>query len=1501
MPVRNWPDPAEERAAIERERARRSRVTSYQQTATAAQAQRISAIAAAYPNMSPGTAGPLGLAGISPDDPVVQQAATAEAKKNKRSRGFLGALGDIVTTPLTWGVDALGEVGELAADIAKPVARYGTATLAAPLEIGMGALRNVAAVGGTAIAGAASGAVTGAGLGLATFTPWGVLGGAVGGAVAGGVAGAVGQARGVEVEGDFVNPIAQTTLGQDLFGGKEIGQGYLPGGTAATAQAEAARRAASVRGHALTPGRVLAASVTPEDHWSYTLLSGAVDFSNAWRLDPANLAGAAVGRHVAQARKFTGATRADDATRAGAGLVDHGNRPGVLYENAYRWATADKRGQGFVEWVRNTDDFETIRKALPGISPETALDLADAKTTDDVLAQLMPRVEGETARGLGLERALVEKPYASTRRAQAVQWAGMTIRRGRQPSRLFGELPGKELNLFDHADAVDWFANFQRNANLSQDVVSRNTRQLAENLRDGDYKAALRTITEDFVAGPDGLLNKAGLDMDLGKQMSKLYLSAVDDVERRAFFEQGYGARVSHADIAGETFDLAAPSLLSAEAGTVLKIDRKDVRTIRQVTGKFAPLYKHPVAGEIARTSTAVGDFLTSQVWKPFALLRGAYTVRVIAEEQIRMATSGVDSLFAHPLSYLAWMAADDGKLGKVLDGLGVTVRRGDVDVLGQAFTEAPAAVEKALRGHANEFAAALGRKASREHWMDGVVRQQHQRTWFRGEAHHVDAIVDRIATMHSDPILRRVANGGLLDDDPRDFRTGQAAIRHWLNEGDGREIKRTIGSLRTPMETDDMLARATDLVNDAVGAEKAAAIAARTAPGAAPTGTAAATLGGDHRLRRAIAAGEIDGVPLYANNGSINPEFKTKVTQIVDEGAGPMSVAGSTYDYATLGERWDEGVQRMFNFFMGNRTANLSRSPHFRQYYWKEAEQLAFTLNADDQAKLLVNMDAAELPDAMKANIRKAAQRGTGDLTLEQVDVLLKGRALDATRELLYDVSKRGQISDVLRIIFPFAESQKEVMSTWAKLATKNPAVPRRAHQIVQGARGAGIFYKDPQTGEEMFAYPGSQIVTEKIFGMPIPLGNRAEALSMFGSGLMPGAGPVIQLSARWFLPDKPRFEQIREMIDPFGESAEGGVVEQFAPAWLKAMVTGANMDESDAAFGNDMMDIFNAGLSSGMYRNDSPEAIRDGLENAKHKARWLHIIRGGAMLAGAPAPPRPEFLAQDKDGRWTMMDALVKEYRKIQEENPEDASAVFLEKFGPGVFAVVQPSTYTGGRILPEATTTAGDWARKHEGLADKYPAVYGIFAPRDPDAPFDIQVWARQKREKERIPMEPEQRAKWVNDRLASAIFYQAKDRFGPFPNKTQKNFLSQLRTALMNEYPGFEENLGLPEKFKTEDRVKEISKAVEDPDLADNPVTEPTKLYLAARERLNSFAKESGVAESVVKAKGTAGARQWLRAFAEQLVVEHPEFGEVWDRVFESELTDDAAIPEGPAVA
>jgi transposase len=145
-----------------------------------------------------------------------------------------------------------------------------------------------------------------------------------------------------------------------------------------------------------------------------------------------------------------------------------------------------------------------------------------------------------------------------------------------------------------------------------------------------------------------------------------------------------------------------------------------------------------------------------------------------------------------------------------------------------------------------------------------------------------------------------------------------------------------------------------------------------------------------------------------------------------------------------------------------------------------------------------------------------------------DDLEVLAKAHALEATKDLLYDVTKRHQIMDMLRNIFPFGEAWVEVLSAWSKLMVQNPQVLRRGQQIIESARetdpfaqlgvtedtGKGFFFTDPQTGEEVFNYPGSGMLFDGAathqFGEDMGVGSRA--LSGLGAGAAMGArgGPL-------------------------------------------------------------------------------------------------------------------------------------------------------------------------------------------------------------------------------------------------------------------------------------------------------------------------------------------------------------------------------------------------------
>src|SRR5690348_14416890 len=252
---------------------------------TAQTAQLLAQHASATPWVDPKVLMAQAASGIGPNDPAAQAISTKSI--NKKGGGLWSDIGHIVSAPLRMGAQGLdyGLKGLAAAGAdLKPVTRGLLSTLETPLQVGMGALRDVASATGDIGAGIASGAATGAAVGLAggPLATISVLGGLAGGAIAGGVLGAVGQARGVKVQGGFVNPLAQSTGGQvvgNWLSGKavDLGTGFMPGGQIHQDVIKAQESAASIQGHALTPGRFLADTLVQPGSKPYNILSGMAD------------------------------------------------------------------------------------------------------------------------------------------------------------------------------------------------------------------------------------------------------------------------------------------------------------------------------------------------------------------------------------------------------------------------------------------------------------------------------------------------------------------------------------------------------------------------------------------------------------------------------------------------------------------------------------------------------------------------------------------------------------------------------------------------------------------------------------------------------------------------------------------------------------------------------------------------------------------------------------------------------------------------------------------------------------------------------------------------------------------------------------------------------------------------------------------------------------------------------------------------------------------------
>lgn len=171
--------------------------------------------------------------------------------------------------------------------------------------------------------------------------------------------------------------------------------------------------------------------------------------------------------------------------------------------------------------------------------------------------------------------------------------------------------------------------------------------------------------------------------------------------------------------------------------------------------------------GQLFAPWRGVDEVLMNRIWKPSRLLRPAWPLRVVGEEQFRIAATGFDSAISHPLSYLALVMGtrQDGRLSRLIDDAEIGV---DLATGGRT----------SLTGFGSNTADALGTPwATVQEFTDAMNRAQ--RNWIiptgggsggrfdpkayinsNGQvtAGFVEAWTDLLARLHSDDITRRVA-----------------------------------------------------------------------------------------------------------------------------------------------------------------------------------------------------------------------------------------------------------------------------------------------------------------------------------------------------------------------------------------------------------------------------------------------------------------------------------------------------------------------------------------------------------------------------------------------------------------------------------------------------------------------------------------------------------------------------------------------------------------------
>lgn len=1258
----------------------------------------------------------------------------------------------------------------------------------------------------------------------------------------------------------------------------DMGNGFFVDQESEVAQERRRREAerGQIGGHNVTLGRWVAdAAPFATDSKPSLILSGLVDFG-AQMADPTAWA-LGKGGEAAEARTLFRA--ADVAGEESAGMI-RGLRNVIDSPTAASWLDSPEGQARLISLANERSPYRIWRGMNRKVTFDFARQLADEALTPEDARRLLEPQLGTNIRKVSTV-SMPRDPFGGFR--DPFRAAGAP---GQMPLR--GPIDAWKKDVVG-GQIEEWLHNI----NATDDEIAAHVDRVARAEDPIHLNAAIR----ETLRSSDGILAREGVaDPKLRGKLVAISQTAHEEASNTyKAIESAQTPTYNDAIANGVPVHDAGANLYVEHAPRHLTLP--DARNARRAISRYNRILANPDTAEL-RLGFSILDHIQNDIWKPVQLItRIAWPIRVIGEEQIRMAAAGYDSVFRHPMSFIAWGAGRQAR-GEADNWLRVAGerlqhdirtpgdllgRKGQTGVTGQAIDEMNEFKDTLVRGNGS--------------WVDRAIASPGKTTYTKVNAfrrkEYVDSWASNILRVNSDPVAQHLLNSASLDETKR-----------WFSEGGGLKYK---GGLAAAHPAEFATRAQADAYIEIV-AQRAEMMH-----------------GGNVGIGDILRTGRHAGRDIF-DGDRIDPNFIKHLDTLADD-FGPESVVG---DLPGVRGGWQDRMKnatdKMFSVLMTERTNNLSRSRTFKQAYWKEAQRLTAFSTEDTKQAILRAAEDANLSNREIKRIRNTVARG--NLELDDVDMIAKGHGLDTTRELLYDLSRRGRKMDAMRLVFPFGEAWSEVMTRWfgtgalggdtVGLLWKRPKTIRRFQQLMQGARGEdfgkvmgapegqGFFWKNG-FGEEVFIYPGSQFLTQHTVGVPVPLSGRVQGLSMFGT-VMPGLGLVAQIPVGWFMQAKPgpqafkhflnEFEDIgiplidstvREQILPFGSVGaedQGAItdISNFIPPWmrngLQALTEG---DMRPDAYASDVMDTAAYLRTTGRYGDDigSQQQL---LEDAQKSARGLYFIRTLAGFA-APASPDFEFMVENDQGKLLRLAALRDEFFGMLDEDPRTAGQTFLDKYGPDIHAVVATPQTTSSRLGTPMDRAGVAWVMDNPGIEDRLPYTYGMFAPTG--GPDDFSLYRDELSRNQRDRLDPQTWVRLLNNTKGNMVMSQARAQIQGNPNKAQSAWLRRVGDALREEYPGYGDTTGRLEGTEIPTFVAELERAANDPAVRDTDAGAGLRLYLQARDKAMANAEAAGLTGGFAQADSMGGTRVWLNDVAAAIIDEHPSFEPLWQNVFSRE--------------
>lgn len=822
----------------------------------------------------------------------------------------------------------------------------------------------------------------------------------------------------------------------------------------------------------------------------------------------------------------------------------------MVYDvNAVAGFLGSKAAEPLIDAIANIDNWQDIYalgkkgKKRAGLTVEQSKVLAAAKSRDEVLAAIAPYIAGgnvaadvlETGTKVGKAISGVATKVANSRIVPGVVPTLARTIKG-TAAKVYRKIPyvsdvvktlstkyntilpsGTFVHAADKDTLVDMVYSYGRAAKLDEaeirsiaDVVA-----FADDASQAGYSASGKLFNAIFARHAD----RIGVDKEKLEEVTRLFEGGREKMSMYWAERHASGAKLDYVlGPKGKKYTITGPHLDSEFLNSMIYFPPAEdlLRTI-------STFNKLNLRGIID-----AGDFLTSNLWKKMVLVRPAYIIRNIAEEQIRVVGTGHVSFFNNPFTAMAmWLGRDGGPAWRKLLNQFDPFRH---TIMGTNFKLGSAAEEFAAEvlAHDAKYSYLTFQSTGTATSIDRDVRTAVKFAGFNrvdfGHSRWWEGLASEIRILSSSLAGRVVARTG---------PGGEKAAVDFVLRGGGKDEWKQFANMQSNKEVREWLLTDEGAMNylftgksiSSSGREVLTSVRARVEEATGQGGEAA------QALKNLIAYGKIDkdglaiSIPKGINGAEnsiknaqqvsaskkqlkdINEEF-ADVLRNAFNGKGDWEGLSMMVPTAKFGrkETADRGivnglVDGFFNAAIRfEKTSTMG--PEWRQKYWDAIYDISSALDEAAVAKLsVVAKDSLSPlrswkgePVGQQHKVWKAFERTKpgGNISAEEAHEYASMVASNHVAELFYDASKKRLLFHQLRLIAPFGQAWEDTIKAWSKIALNNPA------QIYKGMRplswlnnpessalyqltdardyydpNQGFFFRDPLDGQRKFFIP--------------------------------------------------------------------------------------------------------------------------------------------------------------------------------------------------------------------------------------------------------------------------------------------------------------------------------------------------------------------------------------------------------------------------------------------